>query len=165
MLLVFIDSNFDFKLSFIVPWQIYTNAAGCEYRDSIKGMWQTWSMLLLFVSILNIFVDTADFSFATDLVSLFSVKAQIPHPMPTRPSGRPGLVQVLGFKCIICNAEFVTRRGADCHSRHLACSGTACADPSNMLSVSLTARSDVPVGLLRQHSAAPLGTCVILHSK
>ena len=56
-------------------------------------------MLLLFVSILNIFVDTADFSFATDSVSLFSVKAQIPHPMPTRASGRPGLVEALGFKC------------------------------------------------------------------
>jgi hypothetical protein len=135
-------------------------------------MWQTWSMLLTFVSILNIFVDTADFSFATDSVSLFSVKAQIPHPMPTRASGRPGLIQALGFKShtgigfqVICNAEFATRRGADCHRRHPACSGTACADPRNMLSVSLTARSDVSVGLLRQHSAAPLGMCVILHSK
>ncbi len=122
-------------------------------------------MLLLFVSILNLFVDTADFSFASDSVSLFSVKAQIPHHMPTRASGRPGLIQALGFKSIICNAEFATRRGADCHSRHPACSGTACADPSNMQSVSLTARSDDSVGLLRQHSAAPLGTCVILHSK
>ncbi len=64
--------NFAFKLSFIVPWQIYTNAAGCEYSDSIKGMWQTWSMLLVFVSILNIFVDTADFSVATDSVCLFT---------------------------------------------------------------------------------------------
>ncbi len=136
-----------------------------EYRASIKGMWQTWSMLLLFVSILNIFVDLADFLFATDSESLFSVKAQIPHPMPTRASGRPGLIQALGFKCIICNAEFATRRGADYHRRHPACSGTACADPSNMRSVSLTAQSDVSVGLLRQHSAAPLGTCVILHRK
>jgi hypothetical protein len=47
----------------------------------------------------------------------------------------------------------------------MACSGTECADPSNMRSVTLTARSDVSVGLLRQHSAAPLGMCVILHNK
>ncbi len=135
-------------------------------------MWQTWSMLLLFVSILNIFVYTAghfksEVSFATDSVFLinFKFKAQIPHPMPIRASGRPGLVQALGFKCIICDAEFATRREADCRRRHPACSGTACADPSNMRSLSLTARSDVSVGLLRQHSAAPLGTCVILHGK
>jgi hypothetical protein len=124
-------------------------------------MWQTWSMLLLFVSILNVFVYTAaEFSFATDSVSLISFKAQIPHPMPIRASGRPGLVQAFGFKCIICDAEFATRRGADCHRRLSACSGTACADPSNMrsLSESLTARSDVSVGLLRQHRAAPIGT-------
>jgi hypothetical protein len=128
-------------------------------------MWQTWSMLLLLVSILNIFVDTADFSFATDSVSLISFKAQIPHPMPIRASGSPGLEQALGFKCIVCDAEFATRRGADCHRRHPTCSGMACADPSNMRSLSLTARSDVSVGLLRQHSAAPLGTCVIFHRK
>jgi hypothetical protein len=98
-------------------------------------------------------------------VSVLWLSVSVQCPMPTRAFGRPDLVEALGFKCIICNAEFVTRRGADCHRRHPACSGTACADPSNMQSVSLTARSDVSVGLLRQHSAAPLGTCVILHSK
>jgi len=98
-------------------------------------------------------------------VSVLWLSVSVQCPMPTRAFGRPGLVEALGFKCIICNAEYVTRRGADCHRRHPACSGTACADPSNMQSVSLTARSDVSVGLLRQHSAAPLGTCVILHSK
>ena len=68
------------------------------------------------------------------------------YARPTRASGRLGLVQALGFKCIICDAEFATRRGADCHRRHPACSGTACADPSNMRSLSLTARSDPSVG-------------------
>jgi hypothetical protein len=133
-------------------------------------MWQTWSMLLLFVSILKIFVYTpghfqSEFSFATYSVSLTSFKAQILHPMQIRASGLPGLVQALGFKCIICDAEFATRSGADCHRRHPACSGTVCADPSNMRPLSLTARPDVSVGLLRQHSAAPLGTCVIFHRK
>ena len=37
------------------------------------------------------------------------------------------------------------------------CIGTACADPSNIQSLSLTARPDVAVGILRHHSAAPLG--------
>ena len=37
------------------------------------------------------------------------------------------------------------------------CIGTACADPSNIRSLSLTARPDVAVGILRHHSAAPLG--------
>ncbi len=131
-----------------------------------NGRWQTWSMLLLFVSILNIFLYTAaEFSFAIDSVSLISFKAQIPHSMPIRASGRPGLVQALGFKCIIFDAELATRRRADCHRLHPACSVTTCADPSNMWSLSLPARSDVSVGLLRQHSAAQLGTCVILHRK
>ena len=35
--------------------------------------------------------------------------------------------------------------------------GTACADPSNIRSLSLTERPDVSVGILRHHSAAPLG--------
>jgi hypothetical protein len=38
-----------------------------------------------------------------------------------------------------------------------SCVGTACADPSNIRSLSLTARPDVAVGILRHHSAAPLG--------
>ena len=37
------------------------------------------------------------------------------------------------------------------------CIGTACADPSNIRSLSLTERPDVSVGILRHHSAAPLG--------
>ncbi len=45
-----------------------------------------------------------------------------------------------------CNAEFASRRAADCHCRHPASCGTACADPSNMQSLSLTARSDPSVG-------------------
>ncbi len=138
----------------IVRWQISINDAGCEFRAWIKGMWQTFSMHLLFVSILNIFVCTAghfqsEFSSATDSESQISFKAQIargPHPMPIRASGRAGLVQVLGFKCIICNAEFAGRRAADCHCRHSASCGTACADPSNMLSLSLTARPDPSAG-------------------
>ncbi len=60
--------------------------------------------------------------------------------------GSAGLVQALGFKWIICNAEFASRRAADCHYRHPASCGTACADPSNMQSLSLTARSDPSVG-------------------
>ncbi len=80
---------------------------------------------------------SSEFSFATDSVSLISFKAQIPHPMPIHASGRAGLVQALGFKCIICNAEFASRRAADCHCRHPASCGMACADPSNMLSLSL----------------------------
>jgi hypothetical protein len=88
-----------------------------------------------------------------------------PHPMPIRASGRAGLVQALVFKCIICNTEFASQRAADCHCRHPASCGAACADPSNMQSLSLTARSNVSGGLLRQHSAAPLGTRIISHRK
>ena len=76
--------------------------------------------------------------------------------MQIRASG-PAVVQALGFKCIACNAEFANRRGADCHRRHPTCIGTACADPSNVRSLSLTERPDVSVGILRHHSAVPLG--------
>ena len=76
--------------------------------------------------------------------------------MPLRASG-PAVVQALGFKCIVCDAEFASRRGADCHSRHPTCVGTACADPSNIRSLSLTERPDLSVGILRQHIAVPLG--------
>ena len=72
--------------------------------------------------------------------------ARAPHPMQIRASGSAGLVQALGFKWIICNAEFASRRAADCHRRHPASCGTACADPSNMRSLSLTARSDPSEG-------------------
>jgi hypothetical protein len=111
-------------------------------------MWQTCSMHLLFVSILNIFVCTSghfqsEFSFATDSVYQISFKAQIargPHPIPIRAFGRAFFLQALGFKCIICNAEFASRRAADCS--HPASCGMACADPSNMQSLSLTERPD-----------------------
>jgi hypothetical protein len=63
-----------------------------------------------------------------------------------RASGSAGLVQALGFKWIICIAEFASRRAADCHNRHPASCGTACADPSNMRSLSLKARSDPSAG-------------------
>ena len=43
------------------------------------------------------------------------------------------------------------------NGRHPTCIGTACADPSNVRSLSLTERPDVSVGLLRHHSAVPLG--------
>ena len=51
------------------------------------------------------------------------------HSMPkrasatgTRPASAP---QALGYKCITCNAEFVTRHGAACHRRLPSSNGTA----------------------------------------
>ncbi len=69
----------------------------------------------------------------------------------------PAVIWALGFKCICCDAEFASKRAADCHRRHPAYNGTACAYPSNIQSRSLTGRPDISVGILRQHSAAPLG--------
>jgi hypothetical protein len=73
-------------------------------------------------------------------------RANSKEPMQIRASGSASLVQALGFKWIICNAEFARRHAADCHRRHPASCGTACADPSNIQSLSLTARSDPSVG-------------------
>ena len=72
----------------------------------------------------------------------------------TRPASAP---QALGYKCITCNAEFDTRHGAACHSRHQSSNGTACADPNSIRSVSITPRPDVSAGILRLHYSAPLG--------
>ena len=118
------------------------------------------SMHILFFSILHIYVCTdGQFpSLFSDQI-IFNLKAQIARRqpiMPIRASG-PAVVQELGFKCIACNSEFANRRGADCHRRHPTCIGTACADPSNVRSLSLTDRPDVSVGILRHHSAVPLG--------
>ena len=67
-------------------------------------------------------------------------------------------------KCINCDAEFASKRAADCHRRHPAYNGTAWAYPSNIQSLSLPERPDISVGILRQHSAAPLGAWMyILH--
>ena len=46
-------------------------------------------------------------------------------------------------KCISCDAEFASKRAADCHRRHPAYNGTACAYPSNIWSLSLTERPDI----------------------
>ncbi len=56
-------------------------------------------------------------------------KAQIArsqHSMPIRALSRAIVVQALGFKCISYDAEFASRRAADCQRRHPASSGTAC---------------------------------------
>jgi hypothetical protein len=137
MLLVSIDSILKFELSLIVPWQISINAAGCEYRTGIKGKWQTWSMLLLFVSILNIFVYTCGtLSIRILDCHRLSISDQFQGANTTSHSDTriraSRSCTGMGFNCIICNTEFATRRGADCHCRHPACSGTASADPSNM---------------------------------
>jgi len=67
-------------------------------------------------------------------------------------------------KCISCDAEFASKRAADCHRRHPAYNGTACAYPSNIWFLSLTELPDISVRILRQHSAAPLGAWMyILH--
>ena len=67
-------------------------------------------------------------------------------------------------KCISCDAEFASRRAADCHCRHTVYNGTACAYPSNIWFLSLTELPDISVRILRQHSAAPLGAWMyILH--
>ena len=76
--------------------------------------------------------------------------------MPIRASG-PAVVWALGFKCISCDAEFASKHAAGCHRHHPAYYGTACAYPSNIQSLSFTERLDISVGILRQHSAAPLG--------
>ncbi len=94
---------------------------GCEYRAWFKGL----------------------------IVSDQFQRANSKEPMQIRASRSAGLVQALGFagfKWIICNAEFASRRAADCHRRHPASCGPACADPSNMQSLSLTAQSDPSVG-------------------
>ena len=125
-------------------------------------MWQLkmCSMHILFISILHIFVCT-DGHFQShfsdhDIFKAQLVIARSQQFMLIRATC-PAVVHGLGFKCIICDAEFTSRRGADCHRRHPKCIGTACADPSNIRSLSLTERPDVSVGILRHHSAAPLG--------
>jgi len=115
-------------------------------------------MHILFISILHIAVCT-DGHFQSQFSDQIVFKAQIARSqqfMPLRASG-PAVVQALGFKCIVCDAEFASRRGADCYRRHPTCIGTACADPSNIRSLSLTERPDLSVGILRQHIAVPLG--------
>ncbi len=79
-------------------------------------------------------------------VSDQSQRANSKEPMQIRASESAGLVQAMGFKWIICNTEFSSRRAADCQRRHPASFGTACADPSNIRSLSLTARSDPSAG-------------------
>ncbi len=145
----------NFELSLIVPWQISLNAAGCEYRAWIKGIGQTWSMLLLFVSILTTLIGIL-------VCHRLSVSDQFQcanskKPMQIRAFWSAGIVQALDFKRIICNAEFASRRAADCHRRHPASCGTACADPSNMRSLSLTARSDPSVGTQDHRAPSAVG--------
>ena len=116
-------------------------------------------MHILFFSILHIYgisTSRAAAHFPSHFPDqiVFNLKAQIARKqqiVPIRASG-PAVVQALGFKCIACNAEFANRRGADCHRRHPTCFGTACADPSNIRSLSLTERPDVSVGILRHHA-------------
>ncbi len=78
------------------------------------------------------------------------------HSMPKRASVPASAPQALGFKCITCDAEFDTPRGAAC--RRPSSYGTAYADPNSILSVLITPRPDVTAGILRQHFSAPLGT-------
>ncbi len=101
-------------------------------------------MLLLFVSIPTLLMGI--FVCHKLIVSDQFQRANSKEPMQIRASGSAGLVQALGFKWIICNAEYANRRAADCHRRHPASCGTACADPSIMRSLSLTAQSDPSVG-------------------
>ena len=118
-------------------------------------------MHILFISILQIAVYTVG-HFQSHFSDQIVFKEQIARSqqfMPLRASG-PAVVQALGFKCIVCDAEFASRRGADCHSRHPTYMGTACADPSNIRSLSLTERPDLSVGILRQHIAVPLGESI-----
>jgi hypothetical protein len=42
------------------------------------------------------------------------------------------------------------------------CIGTECADPSSIRTLSLTERPDVSVGMIRHHSAAPLGQSIFI---
>ncbi len=63
----------------------------------------------------------------------------------------------MGCKCISCDGEFASKIAADCHCSHPTYIGTGYADPSNIQSLSLTQRQDVAVGILCQHSTAPLG--------
>ncbi len=144
--------------SSILQWQESTNAAGCEYRNWIMWLHQMCSLHNLFISIFSIFLCTVG-QFQSDFLNETSFHAQIARRqqfMPISASG-PAVVWALGFKCISCDAEFASRRAADCHCRCPTYSGTACADSKNIRSLSLTERPDVSVGILRQHSAAPLG--------
>ena len=106
-----------FELSLLVRWQISRNDAGCEFRAWIKGMWQTCSMHLLFVSTLTLLIRIP-------VCHRLSVSDQFQRAnskgMQIRASGSADLVQALGFKWIIYNTEFASRRAADCHLRHPA---------------------------------------------
>ncbi len=123
-------------------------------------------MRVLFISVLHIFVctvgqfqsnnshyDDSEINFAGTLTA----QPARNHPfMPIRATG-PAVVQALGFICIICDGEFASKHAADCHRRQPEFIGTQCADPRSILSLYLTERPDVSVGILRHHSSAPLG--------
>ena len=68
-----------------------------------------------------------------------------------QPSGPKQLPLSLGFKCTHCMNEYGSRLAMDVHHRHSTSVGTPCADPKNHKSMSMTARGDQAVGVLRQH--------------
>ena len=65
--------------------------------------------------------------------------------------------QAVGYKCLNCNGEFLSRHAMDVHRRHPSSSGTPCTDPSSFRSLSFTGRADMSTGILRRHDIATLG--------
>ncbi len=136
----------------------------CSCRHWIMWLNKLRLMGTLFIIVLHILVCTigqcqSNISHFDDSEITFNLKAQPARNhqfMPIRASG-PAVVQALGFKCIICDGEFASKHAADCHRRQPAFIGTKCAEPRSIRSLSLTERPDVSVGILRHHSAVPLG--------
>jgi hypothetical protein len=83
----------------------------CLDQGHVANDCQMWSMLLLFVSISTLLFGI----FVCHRLSVSDQfhRANSNDPMQIRASGSAGLVQALGFKWIICNAEFASRRAAD----------------------------------------------------